>query len=474
MSQQTQVRDLSAILDISKAMVAIRDLDELLNFIIQKATEILEAERSSIFLVDYDTQELWSRVAQLDEVVDIRFPWDKGIAGYVVQHREVLNIKDAYQDLCFNPEIDKKTGYQTRTILCAPLLNHKDEVTGVLQAINKKQGVFTDYDEALIMALSAQSAIAVENAQLYEELELTFQSFLKTLASVIDSRDPVTAGHSEQLARYALNIGRALGMSEQELKILDYAAALHDIGKIGVRDDVLLKPGKLTPEEYEQMKRHAIKTKEIVENMFLSRELRDLPHIAASHHEKLNGSGYPLGLKGDQISKTARILVIADIFDALVAYDRPYKRALSIEEAMRILEEGKGTLFDAEIIEVFKNQQLYQIERRAYPRLKLTIPFEYLLQTEKKQIDETLQSAETQTISAGGMLFVSKKLLPLGSSLNLVLQLPSIKMHLKGKVIRCDKKLPQGYYIGVKFLNLTNEESEKLASLLKEVNRANE
>lgn len=481
MSQELLIKKLSTVLEISKAMMAVRDLDELLNLIVEKASEILEAERASIFLVDHDTQELWSRVAQAAEVAEIRFPWNKGIAGSVVQHRNIINIKDAYQDPRFNPEIDKKTGYRTKSILCGPLINHKDEVIGALQVLNKKQGIFTDHDESLITALAAQVAIAVENAHLYEELELTFKSFLKTLASAIDSRDPVTAGHSERVGRYALNIGQALGLSEQELKVLEYAAALHDLGKIGVRDNVLLKPGKLNPEEFEEMKNHAAKTKEIVENMYLSRELSNLAHIAAAHHERLDGSGYPLGLTGEQISQAACIIAVADVFDALVAYDRPYKRAMTIEEAFKILDKEKSTKFDAEIVDVFRNRKLYEIERRVYPRAPLNIPIEYIVQPDKKQLDETPLSSETLSISGSGLVFISRRLIPLGATINLTLHLPLTivkdtekqKMQLSGKVVRCDRKSAKGnYFIGTKFINMTKQEHDKLAEIIDQADAA--
>jgi len=462
----SQSKDLEAVLEVSRAMMMEKYLDRLLALIVSKATEVLEAERSSIFLVDNDTQELWSRVAQAAEISEIRFPWDKGIAGSVVQNRQLINITDAYQDSRFNPAIDKRTGYRTRTILCAPLINHKNEVTGALQVLNKKDGVFNEHDESLITAFSAQAAVAIENAQLYQEQEYTFRQFLKTITATLDARDPVTAGHSERVTRYALNLGKAIGFSPEELKTLEYAALLHDVGKIAVRDDVLLKPGKLTPEEFAKMKSHAVKTKEILENMFIGREVREIPHIASAHHEKIDGSGYPFGLKGEQISRAAKILGIVDVFDALVAEDRPYKKAMSLEQALSILEQDKGTKFDAELVDLFKNKQLYNIERRKTPRYALEIPLVYQPHTDKKIVSTFIMPAKTINLSTEGLLLEGKRLLPVGTLLDLLLKPPQKELKSTAKVVRAEKRYQIGeYHIGIQFVNLLPEAKQQLAEL---------
>ncbi|MFH1227112.1 MAG: HD domain-containing phosphohydrolase [Planctomycetota bacterium] len=459
--------DLTAILDISKAMMAEKDVNRLLNMIVQKSIEVLNADRGTIFLMDYDTLELSSRVGSLGEVSEIRFPADKGIAGYVAQKAEVANIKDAYTDKRFNPEIDKKTGYRTKSILCAPLLNHKNEVVGVLQLLNKKDGVFTNYDESLILAFSAQAAVAVENAQLYYEQELTFKSLLKTMAATIDAKDPTTAGHSERVARYALNMGQALGFNDTELRALDYAATLHDVGKISVPDAVLLKPGKLTPEEFIQMKHHASKTKEILDNIFFSREIREIPHIASTHHEKLDGTGYPLGLRAEQISKAARILAIADVYDALVAQDRPYKKAMTHEQALVILEEDKGLKFDAEILDLFRNKKLYLIERRQASRLKIITQIQYAIHTEKKKLDEQKFNSETVNISATGLLITSDRILAVGSMIEISIPLKEWLFNLAGKIVRVERKFAtKNYLIGIAFINLEGSKKHKFRFIL--------
>ncbi|MEK7309347.1 MAG: HD domain-containing phosphohydrolase [Planctomycetota bacterium] len=469
MSSTIRIDKLAMLLQVSSALMREKDVDRLLKLIIENSTVILGAERSSIFLMDYDTNELFTRVAQLKEVSEIRFPADKGVAGFAVKNSSLVNIPDAYQDSRFNPAVDKQTGFKTRNILCAPMLNHKNETVGVLQVLNKRKGIFLMEDEALIMALAAQAAVAVENAQLYQEQELTLKSFLKTMGSAIDARDPTTAGHSERVARFAINMGEALGFDETELKMLDYSAALHDVGKIGVPDRVLLKPDKLTPEEFDEMKRHASRTKEILDNMFFARELREIPHIASTHHEKLDGSGYPSGLKSEQMTVSAKILAIADVYDALVAQDRPYKKAMTHEQAIAILEQGRDTKFDGKLLDLFKEKKLYLIERRRLPRFALKLPFEY------KQIkipghDKLI--AETVNVSAIGLLLDSKRLLPLGTELEMFMRLDSKDYHFVGKVVRSEKKFAlQTYYLGVAFLGITEPEQKDLSTVLAQYKR---
>ncbi len=466
-----RIRNLTALLEISKAMMAERDLDTLLALVMKRVTAVLEAERSSLFLVDHDTNELWSRIAQESEISEIRFPVGKGIAGFVAESRQVVNIPDAYADPRFNKEIDKKTGFKTRNILCAALVGRDDTVIGVIQVLNKISGPFSLEDEDLIVAFGAHAGMAIENADLYRERELTFRSFLKTLAHAIDARDPVTAGHSERVARYAINLSHALRYDEEKIRLIEYAAAVHDIGKIGVRDNVLLKPGQLTPEEFGIIKKHASFTKEILEQMYLARDLRMLPHVAASHHEKLDGTGYPTGLKGEDIMEAARILTVADVYDALTAYDRPYKRAMGVEESLAILEKGKGTAFDPKLVDLFREAKCYVIERRQYRRIDQNFAVEFSAITRESATARMGYQSKTINIGGGGLLLVSEMNFALGAYLDMTLHLPDAVCNVVGLVVRCMKSAPdkEEYSVGVKFLNLGPKIQEKLAAYLTEM-----
>ena len=160
---------MAILLDVATALSQTLDMDSLINKIIEKVSEILNTERSSLFLGNHETNELWSKVAQEAEVSEIRFPSSTGLAGYVASTGEVLNIEDAYNDPRFNPSIDQITGYRTKSVLCAPVINREGKIIGITQAVNKKEGVFDEEDEDLLLALSSQIAVAIENARLFQE-----------------------------------------------------------------------------------------------------------------------------------------------------------------------------------------------------------------------------------------------------------------------------------------------------------------
>ena len=201
-SLPTQTDPLVSLVRISRSITALTDIDELLKVIAEETKNAMQADRCTVFLWDKDSNELWSKVALGVENKEIRFPADKGLAGYVVQTGETLNITDAYSDSRFNPEVDKNTGYKTKTILCMPIMNNNHEIIGAFQVLNKIDGIFTKNDEDLLIAIGGSASIALENAQLfdqqlqmYREQKLLFESFIDTLATSVDARDKITAGH---------------------------------------------------------------------------------------------------------------------------------------------------------------------------------------------------------------------------------------------------------------------------------------
>ncbi|WP_223299319.1 HD-GYP domain-containing protein [Paenibacillus darwinianus] len=181
---------------------------------------------------------------------------------------------------------------------------------------------------------------------------LLIQSYFTTLAAALDARDPYTAGHSERVARYAMDIGRLSDLSERELDMLKKTALLHDIGKIGVRDTVLLKEGKLTEEEFEIIKLHPALGEKILRQIEPAEAMKDILPGVRSHHERYDGRGYPDGLAGEDIPLTGRIIAIADSFDAMTS-DRPYRKGMTAEKALQILEEGQGTQWDPGLTRIF-------------------------------------------------------------------------------------------------------------------------
>ncbi len=343
---------LYALLNITKNLSAEINLKKLLIKIMEEVRKILNADRCTVFLYDENTNELWSKVAiGLDD--EIRFQADKGIAGHVWKTGEVVNIPDAYKDTRFNPEVDKKTGYKTKSILTMPLLNLYNDVIGVFQVLNKKSGSFTRDNENLLSAISFIAASAIENAILNEEQKKSFTSFIETLSTTLDTRDYITAGHSRRVTLYALEIARIMKFDQEQKEIIRIAGLLHDIGKIGVPEVVLFKDRKLSEDEYEIIKRHANFTKSILNKIHFSKKYRAIPEIAASHHERIDGKGYPEGLNGDNIPLGGKILAVADVFDALTSR-KPYQDRIGLDEVMEIIEKDTGIAFEPFVVYNFK------------------------------------------------------------------------------------------------------------------------
>jgi putative nucleotidyltransferase with HDIG domain len=356
-------RDLDTLLDVTRRLMTLTDLDALLRLIAEATVTMVGAERATIYIVDQDRQEYWSRVATGKGVGEIRFPVGVGIAGMVAKTGETISIPDAYADPRFNPESDKRTGFHTRNLLTLAMTGHDGKVIGVFQAVNKKSGEFTIEDEVTLGSLASSAAVAVENAQLVNAQKRLWLSLIETLATTIDARDQQTAGHSKRVTRYAVVIGQEMGLSEEDLERLRAAALLHDYGKIAVRDRFLQKPGKLDDAEFAYMKAHAEKTAEFLSYLDFPPDMREVPEIAAQHHERMDGKGYPKGLSGDAILPGARIVAAADVFDALTA-PRYYKPAYALDKTIEILDGMAGAHLDPAVM---------QAVHRALPALERTI-----------------------------------------------------------------------------------------------------
>ncbi len=358
---------LVSLVKIGRSITAQTDIDILLKVIAEETKIAMQADRCTVFLLDKEKDELWSKVALGLDSQEIRFPASKGLAGYTVKTGESINIKDAYNDDRFNPEVDKSTGYTTKTILCMPIKNNNQEIIGAFQVLNKLNGVFTKNDEDLLVAIGGSASIALENAQLFEqqkelykEQKLLFESFINTLASSIDARDKITAGHSTRVKLYAMLIADELNMDAKSKEILEKAATLHDIGKIGIRDSVLQKEGKLTDEEYKHIQEHVVITHNILENIGLNDDYRQINEIACSHHEKYDGTGYYRHLKGEDIPYGGRILAVSDVFDAITS-KRHYRDKMPIVNVIDILLKGENVHFDKNLVEIFLNISVNKI-----------------------------------------------------------------------------------------------------------------
>ena len=512
---KTWEREREELNEIGVALSSQREIGALLTLILSKTREITAADAGSLYLVEQDSQGQHLRF-MLTQNDSLEFPYqefvlplaENSMAGYTALRGEVLNFPDAYKipaghPFHFNNSYDRDSGYHTRSLLTLPMRNAKGEVLGVLQLINCKRNraarllsakdvakyvqPFRERSVHLALSLASQAAVAYENRKLYNEIETLFEGFVSAAVTAIEQRDPTTSGHSLRVSAYTQSLAAAVNATSsgpyagtffdaEQLKEIRYAALLHDFGKVGVREEVLVKAKKLYPlqldvlrqrfdyirketeagnvrrklqvylerdrgdalteiarlsedfdqrlkriEEYLQfiieaneptlLEQHQFqKLREISQQSFLdprgverpylnpgeikllsipkgsldpserleieshvihtfnflsqipwTKSLQKVPEIARAHHEKLNGTGYPYKLRGDQIPVPTKMMTICDIFDALTASDRPYKRAVPIPRALSILEDCvRASELDPDLFRVFHEEKIYE------------------------------------------------------------------------------------------------------------------
>ncbi len=484
---ERRAEKLHLILEVARSMAIERDLDHLLAIVLQAGAKVAEADRCTIFLVDREHGELWTRLAQgVDSGKEIRIPMGAGIAGHVAATGQAINIPNAYEDPRFNRSVDQATGYHTENLLTVPMVmagggEASGPVVGVIQVLNRlDHQPFNQEDQELLEGLGAQAAAAIENTILTQEIRHLFEGFVQASVTAIESRDPTTAGHSERVARLTVKLAQTLTdvpkgpyagrrFADTELQELRYASLLHDFGKVGVRENVLIKANKLFPHELaavegrfdlirrtlelesaqrriellapsgrqaagaawgiedqriadelaeldrlrafvracnqpnvvaggdyaklgdfltkrypaidgeqrsylteeevsrlsilrgslsenerREIESHVVHTYEFLRRIPWTRDLRRIPDLAHGHHEKLDGSGYPLKLGGPGIPIETRMMTVSDIYDALTASDRPYKKAVPHDRALGILEdEAKRGFVDRDLLTIF-------------------------------------------------------------------------------------------------------------------------
>jgi HD-GYP domain-containing protein (c-di-GMP phosphodiesterase class II) len=514
-----RARELGELTAIGVALSTERDLHTLLELILTQARRLTTADAGSLYLVERDDNgtatQLRCAIAQNFSLPGLPFstftvPITHGsLAGYAAATGEPLVIGDVYllpEESSYkqNRSFDDKVGYRTKSMLVLPMKSHRDEIVGVVQLINRKKSgdvrlssseivdrEVQNFDERcveLTTALASQAAVAIENGRLYEDIERLFEGFVTAAVTAIESRDPTTSGHSARVA--ALTVGlaevvdrttggefRDVVFSREQLRELRYAGLLHDFGKVGVREQVLVKQKKLYPADLEiirhrfgfllqkselqfereraefvlangrnsfgeamarlekerverreellrfldavvkaneptilpegsfemlqelksrtfvdfdgterqlladnelqflmirkgnlddterrEIESHVTHTYRFLEQIPWTRELRRIPQIAYGHHEKLNGRGYPNAVMADAIPVQTRMMTIADIYDALTATDRPYKRAVPAQRAIDILHmEAKDGMIDPGLLDVFVEAKVFDV-----------------------------------------------------------------------------------------------------------------
>ena len=350
--------------EIGLALSTHTSIRDILQNIVQISKKRLDYDRCMILLADPDKKRLLFRSGygytkdQLKLLKKTAFrldrPASKGV--FVVSFREqrpflVDDIEEIKDDLSLKSLVfAKKLG--SKAFICCPIISEGDSI-GVLAVDNlKSKKPLVQSDMSLLMGIASVLGISIRNAELIEARERQFRSILQTLAASIDARDPLTAGHSEKVTRYALGVCDELELPKDYREMIRVAALLHDYGKIGVPDSILKKPGKLTPEEFEIVKTHAARTERILEQINFEGIFSKVPEIAGAHHERFDGGGYPNGLKGEEIPLGARIIAVADFYEAITA-KRHYRDPMQLDKAFRLLQEESGRQFDKEIVDAF-------------------------------------------------------------------------------------------------------------------------
>jgi HD-GYP domain-containing protein (c-di-GMP phosphodiesterase class II) len=350
---ESKVKELSKMLEALKELNAAIDLQDVFQGILDQMVMIVEAEVAILWMPENEKKQISAKAAvglPVESLSDLILSEGEGIVGKVIKTGETDFVENAGELLpaCCTAYLD-----QHATSLLTVPLQAKGNVLGAIQLMNKKNGrFFSQRNMKLVVMLAEQSALSLHNSQMYDELYKMFVSMIRMLAEALDARDPLTKGHSERVARYAWLIGKRLKLDSQMCFELYQAAILHDIGKIGIEDRILRKTTGLTDNEFELMKKHTEIGARILSAIKPNRFFQNSIDTAMLHHERMDGSGYPKQLKGEQIPLFARIVGVADAFDAMTT-ERTYSNGMSAKHAAAELIRCKGSLFDPNIVDIF-------------------------------------------------------------------------------------------------------------------------
>ena len=352
-SQQRTTR-LEALIDIIGIIGSNLDRDLVLHLIVRYARDLLHAEHASLFLIDEEQNDIVLRISSSESKVPaLRVPRGQGIIGAAIESGDIIFVPNVHADERHFKDAEPITGITTTSLIAVPLITQavqlgqelgsaQPQIIGGIEAINRVEGYFTTEDADLLQTLAKQAATVFQIAKLYGDANELFLDTIQAMVASIDAKDPYTNGHSQRVSEFSVAVGKQMNLPLEIIHQLRIGALLHDIGKIGIPDTILSKPGHLTEEEINTMKQHPAIGASIIQNVRLLRN--EIPALA-EHHEHLDGTGYPNHLTGDQISLFGRIVAVSDVFDALTS-DRPYRGALDVEEVLNKMQKDSGSHFD--------------------------------------------------------------------------------------------------------------------------------
>ncbi|SHE51666.1 HDIG domain-containing protein [Marinitoga hydrogenitolerans DSM 16785] len=343
----------SSTLEILKLISSNFKLETVLKLTEDALRELLNSDGASILLYNEDKNVLNFYITSggaSGSIETIDIPINASIAGECFKKKETLIINDAQKNPLHFKQTDLKAKYKTTNLIATPLFFENNPI-GVLEAVNKKDNYYTEEDKYIIELFSSLISNKLMNSKIYNDLSSTVKGFILAVATAIDLRDNYTHTHSKNVSNLAIKIGKILKFNDSFLEELEIAALLHDIGKIGIPDNILNKPSKLTEKEYKIIQSHTIIGAKLLSEIdFLS---KNISLGALEHHEKLDGSGYPYNKKNNDISLFGKILAVADIYDALTA-KRVYKEPWPKEQVIKMLKNDCPKKFDCVIIEALE------------------------------------------------------------------------------------------------------------------------
>jgi putative nucleotidyltransferase with HDIG domain len=327
---------------------------QLITSIMQMADTTLDASASSLLLLDEKSQELYFKFADGpvgQQLKRLHINRQSGIAGWIVRNGKPLIVNNPERNKDFYKQIDAATGFRTRSIIGVPLIIKK-RIIGVIEVLNKKNGTaFTQQDLKTMIGVANTTAMAIENTRMNTDLLNSYMGTVKALVSLADGKETSGGGHSRRVAEYALMAANVLSFTREEYQIIEYAAILHDIGKLSIADGILNKSTALTDEEWAIIRKHPATGYNLLKDIpFLKKASKLILH----HHERYDGTGYPEGLSGEEIPMGARLIAVADAFDNMTTH-HPYRAALSRQQAFSELNEGARSQFCPVAVKAFNS-----------------------------------------------------------------------------------------------------------------------
>lgn len=368
MSALSPLDRLTRLYDIMRSLNSITQLDNLLNQIVASAVQMVEAHGGFLMLVDPDGGSLKCEVTSGRVAAGLKGAVlnmdERTVPGWVALRGEPYCENDVPHNPFFAAQTKENGSPAVLRLMCVPL-KVQNRITGVVQVLDKLQGGDFNVDDLkLLEAMADTAAIAVENVRLFEqerakselltkankELLANYQGTLQALTGLLDVRDTATRGHSNRVVALTMRLARSMGLTDpQRLRAIEMGALLHDVGKVGVEDSILRKPGPLDGDEWKQMRSHPELGYRLLKDIAF---LKDALPVVRYHHERFNGTGYPYGLEGKQIPLEARIFAVADAFDAIIS-ERPYKKARNYEQAAAAILADNGKDFDPNVVKAF-------------------------------------------------------------------------------------------------------------------------